>query len=403
MKEHLAPFLNRFFHWLTVGIGTTVMSLMMLSKGSSIETLGLIIGLYSVSIVVFEFPSGVLSDLVGQKKIYLFSLILSIIGYATVLVTNHITWLFTGFAFCGVSRAFSSGSLEALFISEYIKKQGKGTLHKFLGVLNAGEILGLAVGALLGGIIPMIWEKHLPTHNKYNGNLSLQILILVFLFFFTLLQVRDTRVNNGKNRSAARHIKESLHIACGDRNITLLMWGAITWGFCFNAIELYWQPQVLSILGSESQTWIFGIINSAYFLASLAGIGIISLILRKGFTRPNLLLFIGRISIGALIIGMSFQKGIFSFSFVYLSLFMINGMMNIPEGTLLNSLIPDEKRSSLLSLSSLMMQAGGITGSLLFSTLVGSIKISGIWILSGVIFCFSAYFLLQIRREKGCP
>ena len=377
------------------------MSLMMLSKGSTVETLGLITGFYSISIVVFEFPSGVLSDLMGQKRIYLFSLVLSIIGYATVLVTNHIAGLFAGFAFYGVSRAFSSGSLEALFISEYIQKNGKNTLHKFLGILNAGEILGLAIGALVGGVIPMFWEKHLPAHNKYNGNLSIQILILVFLFLFTLAWVKDTHAVTCGNRSAGRHIKESLRMACSDRNFLLLLLGAATWGFCFNAVELYWQPKALSILGDESQIWIFGIINSAYFLASLGGVGIISLIFRKGLPPSNFLLCIGRISMGVLIILMSFQEKIFSFSFVYLLLFMVNGMINIPESTLLNSLIPDERRSSLLSLSSLTMQVGGITGSLLFSLLVGSITISGIWMLSGAVFCLSGYLFLQIRKGKG--
>ena len=77
-NPYLVPFLNRFLHWFTVGIGTTVMSLLMLSKGSTVETLGIIVGLYSVCIVLFEFPTGILSDIVGQKRIYLFSVCLSI-------------------------------------------------------------------------------------------------------------------------------------------------------------------------------------------------------------------------------------------------------------------------------------------------------------------------------------
>lgn len=136
------------------------MSLMMLSKGSSVDTLGLITALYSIFIVIFEFPSGIISDIVGQKTVYQFSLIIAIVGYTILFFSNSIVTLFVGFAMYGVSRAFSSGSIEALFINKYIKDHGKENLHKFLSILNAGEILGLSMGALTGGVIPMVWEKY---------------------------------------------------------------------------------------------------------------------------------------------------------------------------------------------------------------------------------------------------
>jgi len=56
------PFINRLLHWFVVGIGTTVMSLMLLSKGSTVDTLGFITAIYSMFIVLFEFPSGVLAE-----------------------------------------------------------------------------------------------------------------------------------------------------------------------------------------------------------------------------------------------------------------------------------------------------------------------------------------------------
>ena len=151
------PFINRLLHWFVVGIGTTVMSLMLLSKGSTVDTLGFITAIYSVFIVLFEFPSGVLADILGQKKIYLVSLALSILGYIIVLFSNNLVWLFIGFSFYGIARACSSGSVEALFISQYIQKNGKENLHRLMSALSSGEVIGLASGALLGGVIPMIW------------------------------------------------------------------------------------------------------------------------------------------------------------------------------------------------------------------------------------------------------
>jgi len=176
--------------------------------------------------------------------------------------------------------------------------------------------------------------------------------------------------------------------------------GTLTWGFCFNAIELYWQPQVKGILGTDSQTWIFGVINSGYFFASLLGVGVINLLLRTRKISQKRVVFLSRIVIGLLIIVLSIQTTIVAFSSVYLLLFMINGMMNIPESTIMNALIPDEKRSSILSLSSLTMQLGGIAGSIVYSTIVKSIKIPGVWLISAIVFGLSSMLYLSMKTEN---
>ena len=396
----MVPFVNRLLNWFVVGIGTTVMSLMLLSKGSTVDTLGFVTAIYSVFIVVFEFPSGILADIIGQKKIYIFSLALSILGYSIVLVTHNLIWLLVGFACYGIARAFSSGSVEALFISQYIKKNGKDNLHKLISVLNSGEVIGLATGALLGGVIPMIWEKYFPGQNKYNGNLLVQIIVLAVLLLFTMLGVQETTAAPKDRQSLLAHIKESLSIVVRNRNIMLLIFGTMIWGFCFNAIEIYWQPQVKGILGTDSQTWIFGLINSGYFLASLLGVGMINLLLRKQRISQKRVLFISRIVIGLLIIVLSFQSTIVAFSSIYLFMFMINGMMNIPENTIMNTLIPDEKRSSILSFSSLTMQLGGIIGSVLFSMIVKSMKIPGVWLISGIVFGISSMLYTAMKMDN---
>jgi len=372
---------------------------MLLSKGSTVDTLGFITAIYSVFIVVFEFPSGVLADMLGQKKIYLVSLALSILGYTIVLFSNNLVWLFIGFSFYGIARACSSGSVEALFISQYIQKNGKENLHRLMSALSSGEVIGLASGALLGGVIPMIWAQYFPGQNKYNGNLIVQIAALFALFVFTWFGVQEAKDRARNNQMMLVHIKESLSIALRNRNILLLILGTMTWGFCFNAIELYWQPQVKAILGTDAQTWIFGLINSGYFFASLLGVGLINLLLKRRSISQRLVLVISRILAGSLILVLSFQSTIAAFTSVYLLLFLMNGMMNIPEGTIMNSLIPDEKRSSLLSLSSLMLQMGGIAGSVVYSMLVKSIRISGVWILSGIVFGISSMLYLSLKGE----
>jgi MFS family permease len=369
----------------------------MLSKGCSLDTLGLVTALYSMFIVIFEFPSGIIADIIGQKKIYVISLILSMIGYSVVLINNNIIWLFVGFSLYGTARAFSSGSVEVLFINQYIHKNGKENLHKLISILGSGEIAGLATGALLGGVIPLVWQKLFPDQNKYNGNLVAQIFIILILTIITLLFVKETKNTQNEKKSISKHTSDSIKFVFNNKNVLFIVFGTMIWGFSFNALELYWQPKLESMLGGNSTTWVFGIINSGYFVASLIGVGIVNILIKKKQIKSNLFLFSGRIIIGILFIILSIQSKVLSFSALYLFQFMINGMTGIPESTLLNSQIPDDKRSSLLSFNSLMMQLGGIAGSMLYSSLVNTLQISGIWILAGIIFAVSGVLYLKIK------
>jgi len=209
---------------------------------------------------------------------------------------------------------------------------------------------------------------------------------------------RDSVPEKGTT-TIATHIRQSLQVVKHNRVLKLMLVGFCFWGFAFNAIELYWQPQLKGILGSDAKTWIFGIINSGYFAASLLGVVAINYIFSRRHRSYLLSIFVVRIVVGALIIILAFQRSVFSFSAAYLVMFFFNGMANIPESTVFNLEIPEDKRSSLLSISSLTVQLGGVAGSLLFSFLVSKTTISGIWIIAGALFAVSS--VLYIFAHKG--
>ena len=152
------PFINRALNWMVTGLMSSVMTLMIMSKGISLASLGLLSASYSIIIVALEFPSGIISDIVGRKKVFLIALGFSLAARIVLLGSRGFLPVFAGFAFYGASRAFSSGSIESLYINRYIEARGKAELHKLMSAMNAGETLGLAAGALLGGVLPLAWD-----------------------------------------------------------------------------------------------------------------------------------------------------------------------------------------------------------------------------------------------------
>lgn len=399
-RIYMVPFVNRLLHWMIVGIMTSVMTLMVLSRGVQMDKLGLLVASFSMITVILEFPSGVLSDLLGRKRIYVISLAFSLAARLTLLAAEGFLPIAMAFALYGVSRAFSSGSIEALYTDEFIRERGKTDLHKLMSVMGIGETLGLACGALVGGFLPHLWDRVFPAMNRYDGNLIVQIAIILILLVFTTLSSHE-RENRAETTSTfSRYVAKTLEFAWNNPILRTLILGACFWGITFSAIEVFWQPRLKEILGSETQSWIFGLVNSGYFIASLLGVVAFETLATRRRINVFTSIFITKMICGLLILILAFRNSVSGFAFIYLTMFMFNGAANIPEGTAFNSEAPEAMRSSLLSTSSLIMQLGAVFGSILFGFLVKPLSIPGVWTVAGIVLCISS--LLYLRIAKHC-
>lgn len=388
----IVPVLNRFLHWGAVGLISPVLVLLVMSKGVPVESVGLVLAISSATVVLFELPSGVLSDLIGRRRVYLISLIIGIASEAAILLARGRLGLCLGFALYGVSRAFSSGSIESTYIDDYIARHGKERLHTLITAMGLGETAGLALGCLAGGYVPSLWKRMAPGRDTYSGNLLAQIVIFLGLVVLTLA----TRYRDGA-RPRTRlciFIEESRRLLAGSRVLRLLLMGTAVWGLSFNAIEVYWQPRLRELAGGAKGSALYGLLNGGYFLAAALGSVIVSAAMsRSSGSRHtgNMALAGGlRVAAGASMIALSAQGGVPGFAIFYLATMFLNGMTGIPENTVFAATVPESKRASFMSLASLTMQAGGIVGALAFSAVKRFAPISAIWAVAGSLFAVAA-------------
>ncbi len=187
--------------------------------------------------------------------------------------------------------------------------------------------------------------------------------------------------------------------------ILMLICATAFWGFSICGLESFWQPQVKSILGSENQTWIFGLLGGGYFFAAALGSVIITPICLFFNKRYALILFIFRFTMGVSFIILAYQTTIYGFGFFYLFLFMQNGMLNSPHQSLFHQIIPSEKRSTMISLESLFMSIGGMGGGLILGWLANTESIQFAWIVAGIFFACSGlcYLLFNHLRAPDNP
>lgn len=168
----------------------------------------------------------------------------------------------------------------------------------------------------------------------------------------------------------------------------------------FSGLETFWQPQVKNILGSDSQTWIFGALTAGYFFSGSLGNVFITPLCRLFKNNYSLVLFFLRLFMGALFFVLALQTNIAGFTVFYFTLFLFNGMNNAPHATIFNYQTPSEKRSTLLSFESLILQIGGLLGALIMGYISNSFSITIAWFIGSAILVLSCFTYLFLFLSK---
>lgn len=224
-----------------------VLTLALLAHGASISTVSLLLGAYSFTVIAAEFPSGVFADLCGRKKAFLLSAVFGLLSYCLLLVSKTLPSLFIAMIIHGLSRAFSSGSIDALAIDDAVANGG--ALAKVTGRLAILESAGLAAGALAGGFLSGLG-------GLYKGNLTANLAVYALLFLLTVCCVHEhPRIQAEKENAGFRqlglHVKESLSFMAQKGMVRILFVFSFITGFALISIETYF-PVLLCAAGRRA-------------------------------------------------------------------------------------------------------------------------------------------------------
>ena len=132
------------------GLLLPVLSLLLLSRGLDQSTLALATGVFALTVVLLELPSGMASDRWGRRRVYLIAHTIGAVGDLVLAFTGQ---AFLGMMLMGAATAFESGSLSSLFFQRWMDARGKDTLPRAASWMNLMETGALAVGALAGGAV----------------------------------------------------------------------------------------------------------------------------------------------------------------------------------------------------------------------------------------------------------
>jgi DHA1 family quinolone resistance protein-like MFS transporter len=404
--------LNQSMHWFVIGLIFPVMILIILDKGLNIFQAGVAIAAYSATTILLELPTGGIADIIGRKRVYLISLsFLFIAGLALLISWDFIT-VMLAMSINGAARALSSGTIDAWFVDEFTREYRDGNLQESLAKAGIFIPAGIGLGSLVGGALPPLSEQLGVSSwgfGPYAPNLlAFEIMIVVQSLLTYMLVVEVFERDKGAGRSiSVRGLSEQLSTAVKygvkNRVVLILLVAIATLGFGIASVELLWQPRVQGIIGDSTQTWILGVLAAGYFFSSSVG-NLLSVptcrLLKNNYPAT---LSVLRAAMGLSLLFLAWQETVLVFALLYFVMFFFNGVSDSPHATLFNNQIPKKVRSTLLSFQSVMLQLGGLCGSLIIGFIAKTYSIPFAWTIAAVVILLSsgAYLILITARLES--
>ncbi|WP_418442405.1 MFS transporter [Candidatus Allofournierella excrementavium] len=381
-----------FLNGLSSGLLSPLLTLLLLDRGLSLAAVPLAVGLYSAVAVIFEVPSGMAADRWGRKNCFLVSQALLLPGLGLLALGQGMAAVLAAMAFHGLARAFSSGSLDALVVEEFLLKNGAGALPRCTARVSALTSIGLAMGCLAGGGVYAL------TGRMWTALALKGALVLVLLALSAGLE--EHPVERGQEEP-----NPAVQLAAALRSPglvrALVLWPAALAPALFS-VEVFYQPRFEQLLNSSAAGWALGTLSAGAFYASAAGA-----VLGPRLTRrPTLGRLLGVSAlVGAGLMALSAAGTPVLFVAFYFLFYVVNGSTDYLTSTLMNEAAPPSQRATLLSASSLSMQLGGLAASPLLSAGAAVGTIPQVWLAAGgaltaLMLVWLAVHLLRARKTK---
>ena len=147
----LKMYLLKAVLWFMVAMPIIV--LFFQEHGLSLTEVMLLQGIYSLSVALFEIPSGYIADIFGRKQTIVFSTIFSFIGYLVFSFYGGFYAFAIAQILVGVGGSLMSGSDSALIYDTLLETESKSSYTKIEGRNYAIGNFSEALAGVLGGFL----------------------------------------------------------------------------------------------------------------------------------------------------------------------------------------------------------------------------------------------------------
>lgn len=317
--------------------------------GMNLGQIGILEGIYHITSMLFEVPSGAMADLLGRKKSMVISRVLVAISCLIMLVSKNF-WLFAlSFFVQALGNNFNSGSEEALI---YDSMKALGKEEHYIGVygrLNVLIEISQGIATVLGGIL----AEYSFLFCYGASFLIAGCALLPVLFMVEAPIEKHEQTEENAVRIFVDHFKSSASILKENRNIlkVIIFFQGI---FTAQTILFFYSQQYFYDMG-YNKIWI-SVFMLAFGVISCAGALLSEKIVARFRNHTSLALgILIAVAIGSFV----FQNVVLSVAALSLAGFC-NSVLYPIQSSILNQMIPSRQRATLISINSMFFSIGMI-------------------------------------------
>lgn len=363
-------YLITFLFWFATALPLSLSVLLAQARGLSLFEIGLALGVYSLTIVALEVPTGGLADAAGRKRVTLLAFALAALYNLVFLFVFSFPVLLSAMILYGVSRALSSGALEAWFVDALQSADKNIDLQASLAGAETVSLLALSLGSLAGGALPRLFPGLPADGQAVLTPLAMPILAALAVKLLTLVAlarlIPDDRPQSGSWRAGLRTtpeiVRSAIALSRANSRLLLLMSTSFIAAFAILSLEAFWQPFFAALPGAGDASLFFGVIMAGNFLVGMAGNLLSVPLSRRSGDRYGLVAATSRLFQGASILALAAAGAVIPAAGFFWLTYLAGGVGLSPHATLLNAEIPAERRSSMLSIQSLAAYLGSFLG-----------------------------------------
>ncbi len=353
--------------WLPVGFVAPVTVLLAASRGLSPVEVGLAFSAHGLVVVLLELPTGGLADTLGRRPVLLLSSACSLVGLLVLAAAHSVVGFAVAYAVIGVGRALDSGPLESWFVDAAAATGTDPTRGLSRGGVADG--LSLALGAVVGGLLPLLFADLLVAPFVAAAALTAVSMAAVAVLVVPVGPAVPHRTARRTARQALREgvadvprtVVEAVRLARRDRALRLLLVLSAGTGGVLVTLELLAPLHAATLAGGPvegGRAW--SAVLALGFAAAALGSGLAVRVLRLahgalGRATAVLSVLAGG---GLLLIGLSGHLLLLGGG--ALLFYLLNGASWPLRKALLHSRVAAAQRATMVSVSSLALQAGGL-------------------------------------------
>ncbi|MGH7646092.1 MAG: MFS transporter [Gemmatimonadales bacterium] len=384
-------------------------TLFKLAAGLDIMQVMLTNAAFTLGMMVFEIPTGVVADTLG-RRISLLCCLATL--FVSTLLYVTIAWQGWGFgpfmwasAFLGLGYTFYTGAVDAWLVDAL---KATGHSEPLEPVFAKGQMMfgaAMLVGTIGGGLLGQV---HLSLPYVVRAAAILPLFALAWLRMHDLGYTPRALALARVPAEMRRVFLDGMRYGLSHRVLRPVMLASLV-NMSFLIFGFYsWQRYFLDLLGREL-VWVSGVIAALTALSTIAGNALVGWPTARGSSRPGILMLSVAVQaamiVGAGALGLGVGGGSWRF-YAVVGLYLVYGValgvsMPVKQGYV-NDHIPSAQRATIISLDSFFANLGGVAGQSGWGYLARTRSIAEAWVYAGAALLVGVpLYWMGARGERG--